>query len=66
MTWSVFTPSASPSKFRSTRWRSAGVRDLADVVDARGEAPVEEGRDLGGEEDATGRRAGRRRSGRSA
>ena len=50
MTWSVLTPSASPSKLRSTRWRSAGVRDRAHVVDAGGEAPVEERADLGREE----------------
>ena len=60
------TPSASPSKLRSTRWRSAGSADGADVVDADGEAALEERADLRREEHAPARRAARRRSARSA
>jgi hypothetical protein len=39
-------PSASPSKLRMTRWRSAGQGDGADVVDRDVEAAVEQGVDL--------------------
>ena len=51
MTWSVFTPSASPSKLRSTRWRSAGSATARTSSMRRGEAALEERADLRGEED---------------
>ncbi len=46
---SVVTPSASPSKFSSTRWRREG--DGLDVVDGDAGAVVEEGVALGGEDE---------------
>ena len=54
MIWSAPTPSASALKLVKMRWRSTGRSDGADVAGADGQAAVEDGAGLGGQDDVLG------------